>query len=90
MKARRFFAAVIIILMAVSVTGQSSTEADYNAHDFKNYCAGQNIDLSSSNSQGSVRKDIVYQITGDMSDSRMAGIVILLLLIGTTLYAGFR
>lgn len=80
MRDRRFFAAVLIVVMVTTVSAQGGASNHSDCSGLKS-TESQVIDFGDEN--------ILGEITGgDISDSRMAGIGVILILIATTLYAG--
>jgi len=96
MLSRTFFAAILALLL-ISAASANSTAQDRN---LSSKCVSQESTKDITQGGKSTRtfykedydkdENIVKRITGEMSDSRKMGIGVLLVLIGSVLYAGFN
>lgn len=93
---RKLFAAIMALLTISAVSADSAVEKDSSSVECISQQSTKDITQGGTET-GSFYKEgydkdrnIVRRITGDMSDSRKMGIGVLLVLIGSVLYAGFN
>lgn len=96
MLSRRFYAAIMALLLVSLVSGEPVEED----RKVKNACLIQESTKDITQGGREVEefykqdykrdKNVVRRITGEMSNSRKMGIGVLLVLIGSVLYAGFN